>query len=112
ACSAPSETYSGTSTAASMRPWTSSAAASAASRRTRRSCCDHSVLLVGELDALDTLVEHHLAVERPVDRALGGDDAQALDLLFREVGGEPERQPEPGRAAALGGRVLRLDLDA
>src|ERR671931_314151 len=61
-----------------MRPWTSSAAASAASRRTERSVRASSVR---ERDALDTLVEHDLAVERPVHRALGSDDAQALDLL-------------------------------
>src|SRR5436189_238423 len=37
-------------TAASMRPWTSSAAASAGSSRTRRSRADHPALVVGELD--------------------------------------------------------------
>ena len=61
-----------------MRPWTSSAAASAGSSRTERSARASSVR---ERDALDTLVEHDLAVERAVHGALGGDDAQALDLL-------------------------------
>src|SRR3954447_6444553 len=112
ACSAPSCTNSGTSTAASMRPWTSGAAASAGSSRTRRRRAAQSDLVVGEFDALDTLVEYHLAVESPVDRALGGNHAQALDLLLGEAGGQSERQREAGGAAALGGRVLRLDLDA
>src|SRR3954447_23551754 len=112
ACSSPPETNSGTSTAASMRPWTSSAAASAGSSRTRLRRSAHSSLGLGELDALDTLVEHHLAVERPVNRALRGDHAQPLDLLLREVRRQAQREAELRRAAALGGGVLRLDLDA
>src|SRR3954454_7479677 len=112
ACSAPSITNSGTSTAASMRPCTSSAAASAGSSRTRRSRAAHSSLGLREFDKLDVLVEHHLAVERAVDRALGGNHAQALDLLLAQVGREAQREAEAGGAAALGGRVLRLDLDA
>ena len=37
--------------------------------------------------SLDALVEHDLAVERAVDRALGGDHLQALDLLLGQVAG-------------------------
>src|SRR6266536_4389230 len=92
-----------------MRPWTSSAAASAASSRTARSACASSVR---ERDALDTLVEHDLAVQRAVHRALRGDDPQALDLLVAERVGEPHDQPEARRASALCGRVLARDLDA
>src|SRR4051794_29107456 len=109
ACSASSLRYSGTSTAELMRPWTSRAAASSASRRTARS---RRATSVRERDALDTLVEHHLAVERPVHRALGGDDAQALDLVRAELVGEAHEQVEAGGAAALGGRVVAGDLDA
>ena len=39
----------------------------------------------GEVDALDALLEHDLAVERPVDRALRRDHAQALDLLLGQI---------------------------
>src|SRR5215216_3801807 len=92
-----------------MRPCTSSAAASLASRRTARSACASSVR---ERDPLDTLVEHDLAVERPVHRALGGDDAQALDLLVAERVGQAHDDPKARGAAALGGRVLAGDLDA
>src|SRR5919202_7002346 len=92
-----------------MRPWTSSAAASPASRRTERSARASSVR---ERDALDTLVEHDLAVERPVHRALGGDDAQALDLLVAERVGHPHHDAKARRAAALGRRELARDLDA
>src|SRR3954464_14805687 len=109
ACSAPSRRYSGTRTAASMCPSTSSAAAASGSRRTARS---RSATSVRERDALDTLVEHDLAVERAVHRALGGDDAQALDLVLAEGVGEAHEQLEAGRAAALGGRVVAGDLDA
>src|SRR5919202_244060 len=92
-----------------MRPWTSSAAASPASRRTERSARASSVR---ERDALDTLVEHDLAVERPVHRALGGDDAQALDLLVRERLGQAQHKLEARRAPALGWGVLAGDFDA
>src|SRR5215207_5887060 len=92
-----------------MRPCTSSAAASAASRRTARSACASSVR---ERDALDTLVEHDLAVEGAVHRTLGGDRAQALDLLLGEGVGEAEEDAEAGGAAAFGRRVLARDLDA
>src|SRR3954447_7401746 len=103
---------SGTSTAASVRPWTSSAAASTASSRTpssssrrwaRPSACKR--------DALDPLVEHHLALERAVDGALGGDDAQALDLLLGQRVREPRDDVEARRAPALGGRVVARHLD-
>src|SRR5919199_508459 len=103
AYSAPSLTYSGTRTAELMRPCTSSAAASAASSRTARRRCATSVR---ERDALDTLVEHDLAVERAVHRALGGDDAQLLDLLPAELVREAHEQVEARRAAALGRRVV------
>src|SRR4029453_16444593 len=121
-----------------MRPWTWSDAASPASRRTERRACASSVR---ERDALDTLVEHDLAVERAMHGALRGDDPQALDLLVRErvrapdrgpgahgaVRGddpqaldllvrervrEPDDEPEAGGATALGRRVLARDLDA
>src|SRR4051794_8518198 len=92
-----------------MRPWTSSAAASPASRRTERSACASSVR---ERDPLDTLVEHDLAVERAVHGALGGDDAQTLDLVLAEAFGEAHDEGEAGRAAAVGGRVVAGHLDA
>src|SRR5512133_93613 len=92
-----------------MRPWTSSAAASAASRRTERSLRASSVR---ERDALDTLVEHDLAVERAVHRALRRDDPQALHLLLVERLGQAQDEAEASGTAALGGRVLADDLDA
>jgi hypothetical protein len=60
---------------------------------------------------LDTVVEHDLAVERPVHRALGGDDAQALDLLLAQPLREAHDEVEAGRAAAVGGRVVARHLD-
>src|ERR687887_611350 len=92
-----------------MRPWTSSAAASAASRRTERSSRASSVR---ERDALDTLVEHDLAVERAVHGALGGDDAQPVDLVLAQPVGEAHDEVEARRAAAVGGGVVAGDLDA
>src|ERR1700750_499926 len=99
----------GTRRAASMRPCTSSAAASSGSRRTARSRCATSAR---ERDALDTLVEHGLAVERAVDRALRGDDPQLLDLLLAELLGEAHDEVEARGAAAVGGGVVAGDLDA
>src|SRR3954469_20645788 len=93
ACSAPSLRYSGTRTAASIRPCTSSAAAASGSRRTARSRWATSVR---ERDALDTLVEHDLAVERAVHRALRGDDAQPLDLILAQGVGEAHDEVEAG----------------
>src|SRR4029450_13086889 len=92
-----------------MRPWTSSDAASPASRRTERRACASSVR---ERDALDTLAEHDLALERAMHGALRGDDPQALDLLVRERVREPDDESEAGGATALGRRVLARDLDA
>src|SRR3954451_17402973 len=92
-----------------MRPCTSSAAAASGSRRTARRRWATSVR---ERDALDTLVEHDLAVERAVDRALGRDDAEALDLLLAEAVGEAHDDVEAGGAPALGRRVVAGDLDA
>src|SRR5918912_2260951 len=92
-----------------MRPWTSSAAAAAGSRRTPRR---RPATSVRERDALDTLVEHDLAVERAVHRALGRDDAQALDLVLAQPLREPHDEVEAGRAAALGGGVVARDLYA
>src|SRR3954447_18250575 len=92
-----------------MRPWTSSAAASPASRRTERSACASSVR---ERDPLDTLVEHDLAVERAVHGALGGDHAEALDLVLAEAVGEAHDDLEAGGTAPVGGRVVARDLDA
>src|SRR3954465_5960524 len=92
-------------TAAFVRPCTSSRVASAGSSRTARSASG------SELDALDTLVEHDLAVERAMHRALRRDDLQALDLLVGQARRHPQRERELRRAAALGGRVLALDLD-
>src|SRR3954447_10655240 len=92
-----------------MRPCTSRAAASSASSRTARSACASSVR---ERDALDTLVEHDLAIQRAVHRALGRDDPQALDLLFAERVREAQNQAEARGAPALGGGVLARDLDA
>src|SRR5213079_3799154 len=90
-------------------PWTSSSAARSASNRTDVSAEPSSAR---ERDAVDTLVEHDLAVERAVHGALGGDDAQALDLLVGERVREAHDDPESRRAAPLGGRVLARDLDA
>src|SRR5919112_3893829 len=92
-----------------MRPWTSSRAASSASRSAPRSRCATSVR---ERDALDTLVEHDLAVERAVHGALRRDHAQALDLLLAELLGEAHDEVEAGRAAAVGGGVVARHLDA
>src|SRR4051812_30256863 len=92
-----------------MRPWTSSAAASPASRRTERSACASSVR---ERDPLDTLVEHDLAVERAVHGALGGDHAEALDLVLTELLGEAHDEVEAGGAPAVGRRVVAGHLDA
>src|SRR3954452_16952675 len=109
ACRSPSLRYSGTSTAASMRPCTSSAAAASGSRRTARSRCATSVR---ERDALDTLVEHDLAVEGAVHRALRRDDPQALDLVLAEGVREAHDDVEARGAAAVGRRVVARDLDA
>src|SRR3954468_732796 len=103
---------SGTSTAALMRPWTSSAAASAGSSRTPSSRARRSAReLSRERDALDPLVEHHLALERAVHRALGRDHTQALDLLVVHRVGEAHDEVEPRGTAALGGGVVTGDLD-
>src|SRR3954451_11537809 len=104
----------GTSTAASVRPWTSRAAASCVSRRTpSRSSRNRArpAGLAGEGDALDPLVEHHLALEGAVDRALGGDDAQPLDLLLAQRVREARDEVEPRGTAALGRGVVAGDLD-
>ena len=61
-----------------------------------RSACASSAR---ERDALDTLVEHDLALERAVHRALGGDHLQALDLLLGEV-----RRAGAGRARSCVGQ--------
>src|SRR3954469_17415280 len=108
ACSAASLRYSGQSTAELIRPWTSSAAAASGSRRTARR---RSATSVREREALDTLVEHDLAVERAVDRALGGDDAQLLDLVLAEAVREAHEDVEARRTPALGRRVVAGDLD-
>src|SRR6185312_6425227 len=92
-----------------MRPCTSRAAAASGSRRTARRRWATSVR---ERDALDTLVEHDLAVERAVHRALGGDDAQALDLVLAQPLGEAHDEVEARRAAAVGRGVVARDLDA
>src|SRR5690349_24019959 len=88
-----------------MRPWTGSAIAWAGSSRTPRRAS------VSELDALDTLVEHDLAVERAMHRALRGDDLQLRHLLVAEVRRQAQRERELRRAAALGGDVVAGDLD-
>src|SRR5215210_4839906 len=101
--------YSATRTAASIRPWTSRRAASSGSRSAARR---RRATSVRERDALDTLVEHDLAVERAVHGALGGDHAQALDLVLAELLGEAHDEVEARGAAAVGGRVVARDLDA
>src|SRR3954452_7115881 len=53
-----------------------------------------------------------MALEGPLHRALGRDHLQALDLLLAEVRRHPHDQLEAGRAAALGGRVAAVDLQA
>src|SRR3954470_2095177 len=100
--------YSGQRTAELIRPWTSSAAAASGSRRTARRRSANSVR---EREPLDTLVEHDFAVERAVDRALGGDDAQLLDLILAEDVREAHEEVEAGRTPALGRRVVAGDLD-
>src|SRR3954471_10495391 len=92
-----------------MRPCTSSAAAASGSRRTARR---RRATSVRERDALDTLVEHDLAVERAVNRALGGDHAQLLDLVLAQALREAHDDVEPRGAAAVGRRVVARDLDA
>src|SRR3954451_22812345 len=92
-----------------MRPWTSSREASSGSSRAPRR---RSATSVRERDPLDTLVEHVLAVERAVHGALGGDHAQALDLVLGEVLGEAHEEVEAGGAPAVAGRVVAGDLDA
>src|SRR3954452_22231293 len=91
-----------------MRAWTSSPAGSAGSSRTSRRRRARSAR---ERGALDTLVEHDLAVQRAVHGALGGDHAQALDLLVAEVIGDAHDDLKARGAAALGGGVLTGDLD-
>src|SRR3954469_4133784 len=101
-----------------MRPWTSRreassgasrGEASAGSRGAPRRRCATSVR---ERDPLDTLVEHDLAVEGAVHRALGGDHAEALGLVVAELLGEAHHEVEAGGAAAVGRRVVAGDLDA
>src|SRR3954465_5738362 len=104
----PSPRYSGHRTAELIRPWTSRAAAASGSRRTARR---RSATSVREREPLDTLVEHDLAVERAVDRALGGDDAQLLDLVLAEAVREAHEDVEARRTPALGRRVVAGDLD-
>src|SRR6478672_1219510 len=114
ACSSPSSTYSGTSTAASMRPCTSSSAASSASRRRGRSASMVTAtpgVALHRGDDLDALVEHDLAVERTVDRALRRDHHEAVDLLLRESIGQADNEREARRTPALRRGVLALDLD-
>ena len=83
-----------------MRPWTSSARRLRGRRGGPRAA--RAASSVRERDALDTLVEHDLAVERAVHRALGGDDAQALDLLVGEA-----RRAGAGRARSGWGSRAR-----
>src|ERR671929_1241459 len=109
AWSSPSLRYSGQSTAELIRPWTSRAAAASGSRRTARR---RSATSVREREPLDTLVEHDLAVERAVHRALGGDDPQLLDLLVAQAVREAHEDVEARRAAALRRRVVARHLDA
>src|SRR4051794_1576887 len=112
ACSSPSRRKSGTSTAASVRPWTSSAAASFASSRTARSSSLVNRLggVSGRRDALDALGEHDLALQRAMHGALGGDDLKALDLVGGHALGQAQHEIEFRGTAALGGRVLDADL--
>ena len=65
----------------------------------------------GQVNALNALQEHDLAVERAVHGALRGDHAQALDLLLGQVVGQAHDELELRRAAALGRAVLDVDLD-
>ena len=54
----------------------------------------------------------HLALQRAVDRALGRDHAQLLDLLLGQVVGHAHDEREAGGAAAVGRGVLDVDLQA
>src|SRR3977135_1389033 len=97
-----------------MRPCTSRSAASSASRRRGRSGSTVPATPGGALhraDDLDALVEHDLAVERAVDRALRGDGHEAIDLLLREPIGEADDEREARRTPALRWGVLDVDLD-
>src|SRR5579871_156006 len=65
----------------------------------------------GQVYALNPLLEHDLALERTVDRALGRDHAKLFDLFLGEVVGKPHDELELRGAAALGLAVLGVDLD-
>ena len=65
----------------------------------------------GHVDALNALLEHDLAVEHAVDRALRRDHAAGARPDPPEGHREPHHELELRRAAALGGRVLDRDLD-
>ena len=65
----------------------------------------------GQVNALNALLEHDLAVERAVHRALRGDHAQALDLILGQIVRQPHHELELRRAAALGRAVLDVHLD-
>src|SRR6185312_17176983 len=65
----------------------------------------------GQVNALNALLEHDLALQGAVHRALGGDHAELFDLFLGEVVREAHHELELGRAAALGRAVLSVHLD-
>src|SRR4051812_33695119 len=102
-------TYSGTSTAASFCPPEDSISAASSGVRSssrRRSGVGVIAPAAARLGQLDRLLEHDLALERAVHRALRGDLGQTLALLLRQLLGQPQRHLELGGRAALGRLVV------
>src|SRR3954469_1109885 len=80
------------------------------SRATRSARWTRSAPPAAPSAELDRLLEHDLALERPVNRALRGDLGEALALLLGELLREAHRHRELGRRAALGRLVVHVDL--
>src|SRR5205085_12433453 len=59
-------------------------------------------------DDLDGLLEHDLALQRPVHRALRGDLHEPLALILRQLLGQRDDHAELGRRPALGGLVVHV----
>src|ERR1700710_2136817 len=58
---------------------------------------------------LDVLLEHDLALERPVHRALCGDLREPLALIVGQLLRQVHGHLELGGGAALGGLVVHVD---
>src|SRR4051794_29437201 len=83
-------------------------AASRSSRATRSARSTRSARPAARSAELDLLLEHDLALERPVHRALRGDLHEPLALIFGQLLWEAQRQVELRGRAAL--RRLVVDL--